>query len=193
MRTGEASAARRRSVPVGEIERVRVDQVFIGSCTNARIEDLRVAAHVLGENRIAPGVRTMVIPATKRVWQQANSEGLLDRFTEAGAGVWGRVIYHRGEATAALRRVGGVWDIVYNDIDKHGYPDAWRAARGRVAEKAERVARRAANVGVRIVLREIDERTLGVPGPITQTLQQKYFAIVKGEDEKYADWLDFVR
>jgi 3-isopropylmalate/(R)-2-methylmalate dehydratase large subunit len=76
-----------RSVPVGEIQRVRVDQVFIGSCTNARIEDLRVAAHVLGENQIAPGVRTMVIPATKRVWQQANSEGLLDRFTEAGADV----------------------------------------------------------------------------------------------------------
>jgi predicted O-methyltransferase YrrM len=38
------------------------------------------------------------------------------------AGVWGRVTYHREEATAALRRVGGTWDIVYNDIDKDGYP-----------------------------------------------------------------------
>jgi caffeoyl-CoA O-methyltransferase len=38
-------------------------------------------------------------------------------------GVWDRVTYHREEATAALRRVGGVWDIVYNDIDKDGYPE----------------------------------------------------------------------
>ena len=46
------------------------------------------------------------------------AEGFLTR-----AGVWGRVTYHREEATAALRRVGGTWDIVYNDIDKDGYPD----------------------------------------------------------------------
>jgi predicted O-methyltransferase YrrM len=39
------------------------------------------------------------------------------------AGVWPLVTYHREEATAALRRVGGTWDIVYNDIDKHGYPE----------------------------------------------------------------------
>ena len=76
-----------RAVPVGEIERVRVDQVFIGSCTNARIEDLRIAAHVLGDERIAPHVRLMVIPATQRVWQQANAEGLLDLFAAAGASV----------------------------------------------------------------------------------------------------------
>ena len=45
------------------------------------------------------------------------AQGFLTR-----AGVWGRVSYHREEATAALRRVGGTWDIVYNDIDKDGYP-----------------------------------------------------------------------
>ena len=41
-------------------------------------------------------------------------------------------------------------------------------------------------------VREIDEREIGPPGPITQTIQQKYFSIVKGEDEKYFDWLEFV-
>ena len=46
------------------------------------------------------------------------AEGFLGR-----AGVWSRVTYHREEATAALRRVGGTWDIVYNDIDKDGYPE----------------------------------------------------------------------
>ncbi len=76
-----------RAVPVSEVERVRVDQVFIGSCTNARIEDLRIAAHVLGEEVVAPHVRLMVIPATQRVWQQANAEGLLERFAAAGAAV----------------------------------------------------------------------------------------------------------
>jgi 3-isopropylmalate/(R)-2-methylmalate dehydratase large subunit len=76
-----------RAVPVGEIPRVRVDQVFIGSCTNARIEDLRIAARVLGDERIASNVRLMVIPATQRVWRQANDEGLLDRFARAGASV----------------------------------------------------------------------------------------------------------
>jgi 3-isopropylmalate/(R)-2-methylmalate dehydratase large subunit len=76
-----------RAVPVSEVERAHVDQVFIGSCTNARIEDLRVAAHVLGNGSIAPSVRLMVIPATQRVWQQANAEGLLERFAAAGASV----------------------------------------------------------------------------------------------------------
>ena len=76
-----------RAVPVSEIRRVKVDQVFIGSCTNARIEDLRIAAHVLGDNKVADGVRLMVIPATQRVWRQANREGLLELFAAAGATV----------------------------------------------------------------------------------------------------------
>jgi caffeoyl-CoA O-methyltransferase len=46
------------------------------------------------------------------------AEGFLRR-----AGVWDRVTYHREEATAALRRVGGTWDVIYNDIDKDGYPE----------------------------------------------------------------------
>src|SRR5262245_15707661 len=46
------------------------------------------------------------------------AEGFLTR-----AGVWDRVTYHQEEATAALRRVGGTWDVVYNDIDKAGYPE----------------------------------------------------------------------
>jgi 3-isopropylmalate/(R)-2-methylmalate dehydratase large subunit len=75
------------SVPVTEVSGTRVDQVFIGSCTNARIEDLRIAAHVLGDHQIAKHVRVMVIPATQRVWQQANAEGLLDRFAAAGCAV----------------------------------------------------------------------------------------------------------
>jgi 3-isopropylmalate/(R)-2-methylmalate dehydratase large subunit len=76
-----------RAVPVSDVGKVRVDQVFIGSCTNAKIEDLRLAAYVLGDEKIAKNIRLMVTPATQRVWQQANAEGLLDRFAAAGASV----------------------------------------------------------------------------------------------------------
>jgi 3-isopropylmalate/(R)-2-methylmalate dehydratase large subunit len=76
-----------KAVPVSVVERARVDQVFIGSCTNARIEDMRVAAHVLGDQSVARNVRLMVIPATQRVWKQANEEGLLEKFADAGASV----------------------------------------------------------------------------------------------------------
>jgi predicted O-methyltransferase YrrM len=48
------------------------------------------------------------------------------------AGIWDRVTYHREEATAALRREGGTWDVVYNDIDKEGYPDTVDLARERL-------------------------------------------------------------
>src|SRR5437899_3060714 len=76
-----------RAQPVSSVERVLVDQVFIGSCTNAKIEDLRVAAHVLRGRQADPRVRLMVIPATQEIWLQANREGLLQVFAEAGATV----------------------------------------------------------------------------------------------------------
>jgi 3-isopropylmalate/(R)-2-methylmalate dehydratase large subunit len=58
--------------------------VFIGSCTNGRIEDLREAASVLGDRRVAPGVRAMVVPGSGAVRDQAESEGLAQRFRAAG-------------------------------------------------------------------------------------------------------------
>jgi 3-isopropylmalate/(R)-2-methylmalate dehydratase large subunit len=64
---------------------VRVDTVFIGSCTNARIEDLRVAAAVLDGHRVARGVRALVVPGSGRVKEQAEAEGLDRVFTAAGA------------------------------------------------------------------------------------------------------------
>jgi 3-isopropylmalate/(R)-2-methylmalate dehydratase large subunit len=76
-----------RAQPVSATERVPVDQVFIGSCTNAKLEDLRIAAHVLRGRRADPRVRLMVIPATQEIWLQANREGLLEVFAEAGATV----------------------------------------------------------------------------------------------------------
>ncbi len=63
---------------------VPVDQVYIGSCTNGRIEDLRIVASILKGRRIAAGLRAIVVPATSTVWKQAHDEGLFDIFYEAG-------------------------------------------------------------------------------------------------------------
>jgi 3-isopropylmalate/(R)-2-methylmalate dehydratase large subunit len=67
--------------PIREIE---VDAVFLGSCTNARIEDLRAAAKVLEGHKVKEGIRAMVVPGSMRVKKQAEEEGLADIFTEAG-------------------------------------------------------------------------------------------------------------
>ena len=66
---------------------VKIDQVVIGSCTNGRIEDLRVAAEVMKGRKVAKGVRTIVIPATQAIYLQALEEGLLTIFIKAGAAV----------------------------------------------------------------------------------------------------------
>ncbi|MCC7485964.1 MAG: 3-isopropylmalate dehydratase large subunit [Burkholderiales bacterium] len=64
---------------------VRIDQAFIGSCANGLIEDLRVAARILGGNKVAPGVRFIVTPGFQAVYLQAVREGLVATLTEAGA------------------------------------------------------------------------------------------------------------
>lgn len=64
---------------------VQIDQVVIGSCTNGRLDDLRVAAKVLDGRKVAPGVRCIIIPATQQIYLDAMQEGLLKIFIEAGA------------------------------------------------------------------------------------------------------------
>ncbi len=72
-------------VPGTPIDQIAVDVVFIGSCTNGRIEDLRSAAHVMKGRHTAPGVRTLVVPGSEAVRKQAEAEGLDRVFTQAGA------------------------------------------------------------------------------------------------------------
>lgn len=70
--------------PIGSVEGIKVDQVYLGSCTNGRINDLRIAAKILKGKKIAKNVRCLVVPASQHIWRQANKEGLLDILTEAG-------------------------------------------------------------------------------------------------------------
>ena len=69
---------------VAEMEGTHVDQVYIGSCTNGRISDLRIAAQVLKGKHIADGVRGIVSPATPKIFRQAMEEGILSIFMDAG-------------------------------------------------------------------------------------------------------------
>ncbi len=72
-------------VGVSEVEGVKVDQVFIGSCTNGRYEDLKIAAEILRGEQVARNVRLIVIPASRREYVRALKDGLIDIFIEAGA------------------------------------------------------------------------------------------------------------
>ena len=72
---------------IDEVGDVTIDQVVIGSCTNGRIEDLRIAAEILKGRQVHSGVRAIVIPATQAIYKQAISEGLIEIFVEAGAAV----------------------------------------------------------------------------------------------------------
>ncbi len=70
---------------VAESGEVKIDQVVIGSCTNGRISDLREAAKVLEGRKVADGIRTIIIPATQKIYMQAIEEGLVQTFINAGA------------------------------------------------------------------------------------------------------------
>lgn len=70
---------------IDEVGDVAIDQVVIGSCTNGRMDDLRIAAKVLEGKKVKKGLRVIVIPATQKIYLQAMEEGLLRTFIEAGA------------------------------------------------------------------------------------------------------------
>ena len=74
-------------IPVREAGHVKVDQCFIGTCTNGRIQDLRMAAQVLAGHTVHRDTRLLVIPATPAIYQQALAEGLVQLFLDAGAAV----------------------------------------------------------------------------------------------------------
>lgn len=89
------------TVRIEELEKVKIDSAFIGSCTNGRIEDLRIAALVLKGRKVAPGVVLKIVPSTDRVWRQMMEEGLLEIFKGAGA-----LVGNAGCAGCAAGQIG---------------------------------------------------------------------------------------
>jgi 3-isopropylmalate/(R)-2-methylmalate dehydratase large subunit len=66
-------------------EKIKVDQAFIGSCTNGRLSDLRVAAEIVKGKKVAPHVRMIVTPGTQKILREAGKEGIIDILVDAGA------------------------------------------------------------------------------------------------------------
>lgn len=75
--------------PARELEDVEIDQAYIGSCTNGRIEDLRIAAKILKGRKVKKYVRLIIVPASQEVYLKALEEGLIKIFIESGAYVSG--------------------------------------------------------------------------------------------------------
>jgi 3-isopropylmalate/(R)-2-methylmalate dehydratase large subunit len=71
--------------PVEDISGIKIDQVVIGSCTNGRISDLRIAARILKGKKVHPSIRVIIIPATQDIYKQALQEGLIEIFIDAEA------------------------------------------------------------------------------------------------------------
>ena len=88
--------------PVSELEGIEIDQVFIGSCTNGRLEDLQKAAAILKGKQVAPFVKLIVTPASRKIYREAIEDGTLDILAKAGA-----MITHPG-CGLCCGRAGGI-------------------------------------------------------------------------------------
>ncbi|MFH2142660.1 MAG: aconitase/3-isopropylmalate dehydratase large subunit family protein [Bacteroidota bacterium] len=89
------------SININELKKIKIDSAFIGSCTNGRMEDMRIAAKILNGKKVAPGVVLKIVPATDEIWQQCMNEGLIRIFKEAGA-----LVSNAGCAGCAAGQVG---------------------------------------------------------------------------------------
>lgn len=89
------------TVGVKELPVTRIDSAFIGSCTNGRIEDMRVTAYILRGRKVAPGVVLKIVPSTDAIWKQCLDEGLIEVFKASGA-----LVSNAGCAGCAAGQVG---------------------------------------------------------------------------------------
>lgn len=88
-------------VPIADVEGVKIDSAFVGSCTNGRMEDMRQVAHILQNRKIAPGVVLKIVPSTDQVWHKCLKTGLLEVFKQAGA-----LVGNAGCAGCAAGQIG---------------------------------------------------------------------------------------
>ncbi|MCD6218343.1 3-isopropylmalate dehydratase large subunit [bacterium] len=125
-------------VPVSQIKDLKIDSVFIGSCTNGRFEDMQIAAEILKGKKVAPGVVLKIVPTTREIWQRCLGEGLIDIFMKAGA-----LVGNAGCAGCAAGQIGqnGPGEITVstgnrNFAGKQGKGEVYLASPATVAASA---------------------------------------------------------
>ncbi|GAK59782.1 homoaconitate hydratase family protein [Candidatus Vecturithrix granuli] len=89
------------TVDINEVKKSKIDSAFIGSCTNGRMEDMRITARILKDRKVAPGVVLKIVPATDEIWKQCLEEGLIKIFKDAGA-----LVGNAGCAGCAAGQIG---------------------------------------------------------------------------------------
>jgi 3-isopropylmalate/(R)-2-methylmalate dehydratase large subunit len=126
------------TVNVSEVMGKKIDSAFIGSCTNGRMSDMKIAASILKDRKIAPGVVLKIVPATDEIWKQCLNEGLIDVFKKAGA-----LVSNAGCAGCAAGQVGqnGACEVTIstgnrNFPGKQGKGDVYLASPDIVAASA---------------------------------------------------------
>jgi 3-isopropylmalate/(R)-2-methylmalate dehydratase large subunit len=126
------------AVPVSEVAGQKIDSAFIGSCTNGRLQDMRIAAEILQSRKVAPGVILKIVPSTDKIWNLCLEEGLFTVFKEARA-----MVSNAGCAGCAAGQVGqnGPGEVTIssgnrNFTGKQGKGEVWLASPAIIAASA---------------------------------------------------------
>ncbi len=160
------------TVEIKNIKQIKIDSAFIGSCTNGRMEDMREAAQILKNKKVAPGVMLKIVPATNEVWNQCLSEGIIKIFKDAGA-----LVSNAGCAGCAAGQVGqnGEGEVTISTGNRN-FPG--KQGKGDVYLSSPASAAASAVAGCIVDYKHIPEK------PVTFTIDEKAEKIEKTKIKK---------
>ncbi len=165
------------TVNIVESKRVKIDSAFIGSCTNGRIEDMRLVANILKGNKVAPGVVLKIVPSTDKVWNRCLDEGLIKIFKQAGA-----LVSNAGCAGCAAGQVGqnGPGEITISTGNRN-FPG--KQGKGQVYLASPATVAASAIAGYITTFDDIpEEPAVFEPEPVTEA--QKVADTIRNEQEE---------
>jgi homoaconitate hydratase family protein/3-isopropylmalate dehydratase small subunit len=166
------------TVPVTQVKGKKIDSAFIGSCTNGRIQDMRMAASILEGRQVAPGVVLKIVPATDEVWQQCLEEGLVQIFKNAGV-----LLSNAGCAGCAAGQVGqnGPGEVTISTGNRN-FPG--KQGKGEVYLASPAVVAASAVAGMITTPDDIPDEPAFFPEPVLKSNSTTNLVSTKRIDEK---------